>query len=1604
MKRIHWAALFLIIFCLQSLKADESFHIENLQTHTSFIQFDVVIDSAFIIQTRLDDTWYNRVIMPGFSYFGQPGLPRLPMSQSMIGVPGEGEVSLSVSNVEYRTIQLENIEPADPALEEPLKEMDEWYPAQFFDISDPAFWREQRVVKLSVNPARYHQKQTLLQLLERATIRIDFPFSAPVKRLSNTVAAMRSSGFEELYRSGLLNYEQCKSWRQSVYSLKKSLTSEGLAPYRYKVLVEEDGVYSVSGDELIKAGIDLQSIVPSSLALSNRGNPVPILVEGGQDGTFDKTDRIIFIGEHNSGKDSYLNFYSETNVYWLTWGKGAGARFAEIPGSVDIANADTVGYARSRIHLEKDLTYQRLLFVPQEELDHWFWQQLNHWEGPEDQWENGATHFDLPIAHPKPEGEVKIQASFFGQTSIPAANPDHKVRVYLNGRKIGNAIWDGKTEYLFESLFFSDDLKSEANRISFLLPKDLEGVNVDAVLLNWLAIEYEKELISTNNMLEFFLAGNSNSIIKMSNFASDQLYVLTKGGQQITNFRTRKKDGKFSVWFGNRIHTSTTVYAVNRDATKKVMDIVKDESSNLKDTGLQADYILITHADFMQSAQELADFRSSQGLSVQLVDVQDIYDEFSHGLYDPHAIKRFISYAYHHWRRPAPLHLLIFGDTTHLMDKSVARQDSAKSFVPSMMEYTRSWGMTSSDNYFVTVQGNDLLPDLFVGRLPAGSVDEAINLVNKVIDYETKSDIDSWQRQVCLLTGTDTGLENMAKTLYRDHIPARMITNFLNTSAESPYFGTTEDLANYFNQGQLMLTFLGHGGGGVYLDTDLFLVKDIELLHNQNKYPVIFSITCFVGHFDNPEIPSLGEELLKAKDKGIVAHFGSAGRAYIGYYDNMHESLHEAIFVHNARTLGEITTLGKFNAQQQGAGYWDHMKNYILMGDPASKLQIADENIDVSLSKSILTDGETLSLSGEIPTPGADTQVNVSVFDHEDEFLLEKNLTIADGKFSGDVFELTNDIRQHWPGLWGEGILRVFYRHAKGTSAVAESFNIDRPVTITHQPAEPNHLQPVTFFINVPDQVKSSLQGIASMSVQWTADQINWQNVPCRQVEGQPGEWKSDVPVTRSGGTRISFKYVINGNNGTQLKSPGDSYVIKKLPDLFTEYNSVAVTGSSDPALRITVRNAGEMPSGAFKLAVFSGLTINPNNLLEERVLESGIPAGADTSLFFSLPDELLGLAKFTIQVDVQNDVKETNEKNNLTNSTQYVISAKKGSGGPIYSADGGYSVDIPPGSPSGNGAMIYRYRNDASYLEAAEQVSIQPINPRGVNRWYACQVIWTDSTMQLSKPMTVQVYYNPNDSVTTSLQTALRMYAWNDSTETWNGLESELDPEKHTVSATLPVGYNTFAMFASTDHTAPKIFVGVKGQNFADGDRVATNPTFTISFEDESGFDVGLKPIQLSLDNFPIPAQEVSIYQEPESRKRVTVTFSPELTLEPHTLWIKAVDINGNVAEQEVQFSVASEFELVTLANHPNPFVDETVIAFTLTEVAEKVTLGIYTVSGRLIRSIELYELTGYYEYEWDGLDEEGNEIANGVYYLKFTAQHQDKRIERIEKMAKLQ
>ena len=175
----------------------------------------------------------------------------------------------------------------------------------------------------------------------------------------------------------------------------------------------------------------------------------------------------------------------------------------------------------------------------------------------------------------------------------------------------------------------------------------------------------------------------------------------------------------------------------------------------LTDRTTQATYPYVTARTTCSSAtrtssrasRRFVNLRERQGLRVRVVDVQDIYDEFSGGLLDPRAIRDFIAYTYDYWPRPAPAYVLLVGDGTYdFMDRE---GQGGRTFIPPLLANVDPLlGETAADNRFVTVAGNDVLPDLHLGRLPVNTVEELGAMVSKIIAYEETPAPGEWRDRV----------------------------------------------------------------------------------------------------------------------------------------------------------------------------------------------------------------------------------------------------------------------------------------------------------------------------------------------------------------------------------------------------------------------------------------------------------------------------------------------------------------------------------------------------------------------------------------------------------------------------------------------------------------------------------------------------------------------------------------------------------------------------------------------------------------------------------------------------------------------------------------
>jgi hypothetical protein len=131
--------------------------------------------------------------------------------------------------------------------------------------------------------------------------------------------------------------------------------------------------------------------------------------------------------------------------------------------------------------------------------------------------------------------------------------------------------------------------------------------------------------------------------------------------------------------------------------------------------------------------------------------------------------------------------------------------------------------------------------------------------------------------------------------------------------------------------------------------------------------------------------------------------------------------------------------------------------------------------------------------------------------------------------------------------------------------------------------------------------------------------------------------------------------------------------------------------------------------------------------------------------------------------------------------------------------------------------------------------------------------------------------------------------------------------------------------------------------------------------------------------------------------------TFEPDMNFEQVSIKLKVWDNANNPSESQISLDVSSSdvFELRSVYNYPNPFFDKTQFTFEITQSAE-IAIDIYTLSGLKIKSISSeYFNEGYGTIDWDGADQFGQYLSNGVYLYKMNAKRDSQKIDFIGRIA---
>ena len=338
-----------------------------------------------------------------------------------------------------------------------------------------------------------------------------------------------------------------------------------------------------------------------------------------------------------------------------------------------------------------------------------------------------------------------------------------------------------------------------------------------------------------------------------------------------------------------------------------------------------ADLLMISYADFIPAVKPLVDLRRQEGFATTVVDVQDVYDEFSFGVKDPNAIKRFLAWAKSHWQKP-PHYVLLVGDASY--DPRNFGGVGGDDYVPTTYEDTQ-YLTAPSDDSLADFNG-DGIPEMAVGRLPVSSVAQATAMVAKLVRY----DQGTRARSMLLVSdkNIDYDFEAQSQTLL-GLIPGDVQVSSVNRNQGPTDAAVRTRLLGALNQGPTIVNFFGHGAIEFWTSGSILKRADGPSLTNSNSLSLYLMMTCLNGYFvGGPELVSLGESLLLSPG-GAIGTWSSSGETVPTDQVIADQQAVKLLLNTPGMTLGDAMIMGKSVIHDI-----DVRHTWVLLGDPTTRL------------------------------------------------------------------------------------------------------------------------------------------------------------------------------------------------------------------------------------------------------------------------------------------------------------------------------------------------------------------------------------------------------------------------------------------------------------------------------------------------------------------------------------------------------------------------------------------------------------------------------------------------------------------------------------------
>ncbi|MCG3194787.1 MAG: hypothetical protein DIJKHBIC_04054 [Thermoanaerobaculia bacterium] len=681
-----------------------------------------------------------------------------------------------------------------------------------------------------------------------------------------------------------------------------------------KILTAQTGLHRVEAADIAqRLGVPLatvtSAIASGGLLLENQGNVVSYLPEAG---------------------NTALYFYAEAIESPFTAQNATLASLA--PGSLMQAGDTPLTLGRTpatsfadKVVLEED-RYPLILISSDPAGDLWAWDYL-YASDPS----LASRVLNVPVPSPASDMTPILTVRLRGSSDTPPA-VDHDVSFSWNGSTLGSVGWGGFEPFTATFELPAQSLKAGDNALS-LSSRLVPGAPYDLVYIDSIELSYRRAYRAVGNELSFTVAPGAD--VTVQGFTTNAIVLLdiTDPRRPVPVWGARlapASDGTFGLRFGNRGASERRFLATTLAKAGKPFQVAAVKASSLRSETNAADLIVIAPDFLAQAASELVSYRQRQGRSTLLVSLESIYDEFSHSLSTPYAIRDFLKFASENWRR-APRYVTLVGRGTFDYKGISGTNDN---ILPTLLTPT-PMGLNASDFSFLD-WGTPASRNMSIGRLPVLTSQELKDYLRKITANESASGAPAL---AVLLTADNpdasgdflAGSESVGAYVPLSSPASRVYLSYVDASSGR------EAIKSALSRGAGIFNYVGHGGLDTLAHENLFSSADVAALTKVPRLSSFVAITCSAGNFAIPGYPSLAETLVLAKDSGSQAAWTASGLSNNDAGVRLNQRFFERRFVLGERVLGDLVRQSLQDIEVKSeVGYVK--KIYNILGEPVSQL------------------------------------------------------------------------------------------------------------------------------------------------------------------------------------------------------------------------------------------------------------------------------------------------------------------------------------------------------------------------------------------------------------------------------------------------------------------------------------------------------------------------------------------------------------------------------------------------------------------------------------------------------------------------------------------